>query len=185
MASITWTGVFALLIAELVITFILVVPFPRRIRNFIARSFIFRFRLGGETVSKALLFLAFALMLALVESYFSVQRLMEKLTALEEQDIVAGSVAHGHGHYHDKQKLYRAERNMYLAGFALTLLFVIGRLLQLMQESVQLEDELEFVRKPLHATPHAAAKGDATTTVGTEGVEMTETKKKPNEKKKD
>lgn len=178
MASITWTGVFALLVVELFITFILVVPVPRRIRNFIARNFIFRFQLGGEAVSKTLLFLAFALMLALVESYFSVQRMMEKLTTLDEQDAVAGALAHGvhhHGHYHDKQKLYRAERNMYLAGFALTLLFVIGRLLQLMQESVQLEDELELVRKPLRMP-----------TAPTQDAKRTEIEeKKPKEKKKD
>lgn len=184
MASITWMGVFALLLVELVITFVLVVPVPRRVRNVIARSFIFRFHLGGEAVSKALLFLSFALMLALMESYFSVQRMMDKLAAFGEQDLAAGALAHGHGHYQDKQKLYRAERNMYLAGFALTLLFVIGRLLQLMQESVQLEDELTLVRKSL-AAAGKPTKGDAPATVETGHVEMTATKKKPTEKKKD
>ena len=43
--------------------------------------------------------------------------------------------------------LYKSERNMYLAGFALTLLLVIGRITQLMQESVQLEAETERVQK--------------------------------------
>ncbi|CAB9523081.1 expressed unknown protein [Seminavis robusta] len=185
MASITWTAVFGLLIVELVITFILVVPVPRRIRNAIARA-ISRLRLGGDTVTKALLFVGLALTFGLVESYWSVQRLLEKLATLEEQDMVSGlggTPVHGHGHHaihHDKQRLYKAERNTYLAGFALTLLFVIGRILQLMQESVELEDELELARKPLRAPDK-----DATATVGTEGVEMTKVKKQPQDKKKD
>jgi len=171
MASITWTCVFILLIVELVVTFILVVPVPRRFRNAIARNCIFKFHLG-ERFSKILGFIAVALILALAESYFSVQRLMEKVQGMEEQDLtMVGGHGHGHGHHHEKQKLYKAERNMYLAGFALTLLLVIGRILQLMQESV--EDQL-----------HCAT----TTTTGDnsalKGVEMTKPKQ-PQDKKKD
>ena len=178
MASITWTCVFALLIVELVVTLILVVPVPRRFRNFVARKCIFRFHLG-ERFSKIVGFVAAALIFALVESYVSVNRLMEKLQIMAEQDMVIGAVAHGHHHGHDKEKLYRAERNMYLAGFALTLLLVVGRILQLMQESVELEDQLEFATK----SRRTGADANATT----EGVEMTEISKpkQPQEKKKD
>lgn len=49
-------------------------------------------------------------------------------------------------HQIDKEREYKTERNMYLAGFALTLLFVIGRITDLMQEHVDLEDDLERIR---------------------------------------
>ena len=38
-------------------------------------------------------------------------------------------------------------RNLYLAAFAFTLLFVIGRLTDLMQEHAELEDELDSIRE--------------------------------------
>ena len=47
-----------------------------------------------------------------------------------------------HVMHHEKEKKYKAERNMYLTGFALTLVFVIGRICKLMQEHVELENEL-------------------------------------------
>lgn len=172
MASITWTSVFVILIVELVVTFILVVPVPRRLRNLIARN-IFKFDLG-ERFSKVIWFVALALIFALVESYYSVERLMDKLAIKEEEDAVRMD-HHSHHHHNDKQRLYRAERNMYLAGFALTLLFVIGRILQLMQESVELDDECDKLR---HSSQSHSA--------GTEGVEMTNvSKKEPADKKKD
>lgn len=177
MASITWTCVFGILIFELVVTFILVVPVPRRIRNMIARKCIFKFDLG-ERFSKVIWFVAAALFFGLVESYYTCERLMQKLEGMEQEDTIRMD-HHSHHHHHDKQRLYKAERNMYLSGFALTLLFVIGRILQLMQESVELEQERDMLR----------GTSDGTDTAGTsEGVEMTEVSskpKKPMEKKKD
>lgn len=170
--SITWHCVFAILLMELIVTFVLVVPVPRKIRNFIARKCIFRFDLG-ERFAKVIWFIALGLIFGLVESYYSVDRLMEKLADKEQDD--AFRMDHTHNHHHDKQRLYKAERNMYISGFALTLLFVIGRILQLMQEGVELEDECEMLRH--------SSRSD---TAGTEGVEMKEmTKKKPTDKKKD
>lgn len=177
MASITWTAVFALLLVELVVTIILVVPVPRRIRNWIARKFIFKFHLG-EQFSKVVWLLAIGLVLALGESYHAVNHMLEKLEQQEEQDMTVGAHGHGHHHHQEKQKLYKAERNMYLAGFALTLLFVIARILQLMQESVELEEEVDFLKRVNDSSKTAG---------GTEGVEMTEMNKKkgPQDKKKD
>ena len=40
---------------------------------------------------------------------------------------------------------------MYLTGFALTLLFVIGRITQLMQENVEMEEETERVKNSTEA----------------------------------
>jgi hypothetical protein len=54
---------------------------------------------------------------------------------------------HGYHHlphdHHSKEREYHTERNLYLAGFCLTLIFVIGRITDLMEEHVELEDELE------------------------------------------
>lgn len=182
MASITWTCVFALLIVELIVTIILVLPVPRNIRNAVARC-IFRFHLG-DRFSKGLWFIAVALVLALVDSYFNVERLMEKMQIVEDQDMMATATGHPghHHHHHDKQKLYKAERNMYLAGFALTLLFVIGRILQLMQESVELEDQLTF------ATTSDLQLSQSVDDNGVKRVEVTEKNLPPKqliEKKKD
>jgi hypothetical protein len=80
----------------------------------------------------------------------------------------------------DKEKEYKTERNIYLAGFALTLLFVIGRLTDLMQEHADLEDELEKIR--LSSKPvDSATTGEA----GAVEIEMKPMKKKPVEKKND
>jgi hypothetical protein len=46
----------------------------------------------------------------------------------------------------DKEKVYKTERNLYLSGFAIALLFAIGRLTDLMQEHAELEHELEKMR---------------------------------------
>jgi hypothetical protein len=46
----------------------------------------------------------------------------------------------------DKEREYKTQRNLYLSGFALTLIFVIGRITDLMQEHVDLEDDLQKLR---------------------------------------
>merc|ERR1711933_592951 len=45
-----------------------------------------------------------------------------------------------------KEKEYKAGRNLYLAGFALTLLFVIGRITELMQEHAELTGKIENLK---------------------------------------
>jgi hypothetical protein len=144
MASLVWTIVFVFLLLELALTFILVVPVPRKIRNFIARE-IFQFNIGGR-LAKPILFIGIALAFALVESYFAHQRILTRMG--EEQEAGISNAQHErHFHGHDKERKYKAERNMYLAGFSLTLLFVIGRITKLMQESVELEEETDRVKK--------------------------------------
>jgi hypothetical protein len=46
----------------------------------------------------------------------------------------------------DKEQEYKTECNIYLAGFALMLLFVIGQITNLMQEHAELDDDLEKIR---------------------------------------
>ena len=119
-------------------------PVPRIIRNFIARK-IFKFNIG-ERLAKPVLFIGIALAFALLESYNTHQRILSRI--LEEQDSGISNPQHERlFHGHDKERKYKAERNMYLAGFSLTILFVIGRITKLMQESVELEEETDRVKK--------------------------------------
>ena len=148
MASLIWTSVFGFLVLELVLTLILVAPVPRKIRNFIARK-IFKFDLVGR-LSKPILFIGLALCAALVDSYVTHRRIVSRL----EEEHQTGLSNYPHDrlfHGYDKERKYKAERNMYLTGFALTLLFVIGRITQLMQENVEMEEETERVKNSTEA----------------------------------
>mmetsp|Transcript_30131 Transcript_30131/g.72330 ORF Transcript_30131/g.72330 Transcript_30131/m.72330 type:complete len:162 (-) Transcript_30131:69-554(-) len=152
MPSLIWSTAYAFLLVELVITAILVVPVPIKIRNAITRK-VFQFDLG-ERIRKPILFIAIALAMGFVDSYSKHQYVMEKIDEERNAEL-------DHGHHlphvlhHEKEKKYKAERNMYLTGFALTLLFVIGRICQLMQEHVELENELhpETAVEKREATP--------------------------------
>eukprot|EP00529_Nitzschia_sp_RCC80_P035330 CAMPEP_0113490382 /NCGR_PEP_ID=MMETSP0014_2-20120614/27017_1 /TAXON_ID=2857 /ORGANISM="Nitzschia sp." /LENGTH=176 /DNA_ID=CAMNT_0000384151 /DNA_START=85 /DNA_END=615 /DNA_ORIENTATION=+ /assembly_acc=CAM_ASM_000159 len=150
MASIIWMAIFALLVVELVIVLILCLPLPRRARNVVARE-IFKLNLE-DTMKKPMMALGAALCLALVESYFTHQRIMTRLYGAADGEGGGGEDGHYHHHHHhdrfypnlmDKERKYKSERNLYLAGFALTLLFAIGRITALLQESVELHDEME------------------------------------------
>jgi hypothetical protein len=156
MPSLIWGSIFLFLILELVVTFALALPVPRKIRNFLARE-IFKFHVGDK-LRKPILYIGIALFLALVESYFSHRRLVNRM--MEEHGV--SSYSHDIAfHPRDKEHKYKAERNMYLAGFSLTLLFVIGRITTLMQESVELEEETERVRKFVGDSKKAEAKHNA------------------------
>ena len=213
MATLIWRAILAILIAELLVTLILVLPVPRKIRNYLARKIIFQLQLG-ERLAKPILFIGMALALALVDSFMTHQRLLDRLRIEEElllsRNVVgeysgagagaAGSLLAGTAAItaHDRERKYKSERNMYLAGFALTLVFVIGRLTQLMEENVELEEECSRLVK-LHDQQQPQTGGTAATTMtiksaasddgkkatSTSEVEMKTMRKKPAEKKKD
>jgi hypothetical protein len=192
MATLIWRAIFAFLIGELLVTLILVLPVPRKIRNYLARK-IFLLQLG-DRLAKPILFIGIALTLALVESFVTHNRLLNRLV---EEDLALEMLARK-GEYgvggaallgsamtaHDKERKYKTERNMYLAGFALTLVFVIGRLTQLMEENVELEEECDRLhQQPAPTGTTTARAGDDKATTGE--VEMKPMRKKPSEKKKD
>lgn len=102
-----------------------------------------------------MIYIGIMLSMALIESYSSHRRLVNRI--MEEHGIV--SYSHDFVfHPHDKELKYKTERNMYLAGFSLTLLFIIGRITTLMQESVELEEEIDRVRKFVGASQKTEAK---------------------------
>mmetsp|Transcript_11394 Transcript_11394/g.17488 ORF Transcript_11394/g.17488 Transcript_11394/m.17488 type:complete len:187 (+) Transcript_11394:133-693(+) len=186
MASIIWTTVWWFLMVELVIVLILVIPVPRKVRNALARP-VSRLRLG-DRFSKIGLFVTIGLTFALIESISSIQALQERQKLEHELDhagIGGGGTEHDRiFHDLDRQRKFRAERNMYLAAFSLTLQFVIMRLCQLMQESVESDEEIKRLTTAI-ASEGASTDDDDSKKKG--GVEMTMLGKKKNsqDKKKD
>lgn len=143
-------AVFIFLCIELVFVAILVLPFPRSFRNTLARA-IRRLNLGPR-VRFASQWIMFALVAAFVESVSTLRRLEEREGAPAGAHAGAAGFDARTGYVEmsiEKQRKFRAERNMYLAGFALTLLFVIARIVELMQESVGFEEERDVAKKRL------------------------------------
>lgn len=67
----------------------------------------------------------------------------------------------------DRQRRFRGERNLYLSAFTLTLLFVIGRLLDMSRDEIVADKRLEELNRLLDGEPAGApAKG----TAGASGV---------------
>ena len=134
--SLLWTSVFVLLMFELVVTLILVLPIPRKWRNWICLK-VSRLELK-KRLRLPLIGIFFALLFALLDTTTYLQHiyLKENEEQQQRQRIFSDSVLDRHL---IKEKEYKTGRNMYLVGFAFTLLFVIGRLTELMQEQAELE----------------------------------------------
>jgi hypothetical protein len=183
MASLLWTSVFVFLILELGLTYVLVIPVPPKIRNWICRQ---TAKLDlKKHLRMPLVCIGFALTLALLDSLSFLQLIFK-----EEEEVHNDAETKTHHHIHgeeammfrhlEKEKEYRTERNIYLAGFALTLLFAIGRITDLMQEHVDLEDDLEKLRLSSKPAVESATEGS-----GPVEIEMKTIPKKPVEKKND
>ena len=125
---------------------ILVIPLPRKFRNWVCRE---TTKLDlKDKLKPALWGIGLALGVALLDCFSLLQFIFSMEREAHERDVLYGSGPAGMLQRQlDKEKEYKTERNIYLAGFALTLLFVIGRITDLMQEHVELEDELEAVRQ--------------------------------------
>ena len=164
--------------AELAITTILVVPVPRKIRNWLARK-IKRFHLGDK-VAKYAAFIAVALLLALMESVHSLGNIQTRMDHDKKLVDIPYEKLRSMMDHHRERK-FRGQRNMYLAGFSLTLMFVISRLATLMQESIELEDECERLRQELE--PVDSSTGEEKTD-GKAEIEMKTLRKRKSSKKK-
>ena len=148
MRSLMWTGVFCLLVVELGLTLVLVIPFPRNIRNWIV------LRVSKLELKKRfrvfLTFLFSVLCFALLDTVnFLSQIYARKETARGAGDPgeVPGFDPTGSIDRHIlREREYKAGRNLYLVGFALTLLFVIGRITDLMEEHAELSGKIENLK---------------------------------------
>lgn len=127
---------------------LLVFPLPRSTRRIIARA-IKRLNLGPR-IRFLTQWITLMLLAALVESVTTLRRLQAREEKPTPRNI---AVVDPRATYMEtsmeKQRKFRAERNLYLAGFSLTLLFVIARLVELMQESVKFEEECTLHKKRL------------------------------------
>lgn len=180
MRSLIWTGVFCLLLIELGLTLILSIPLPRKIRNWIVLQVAklelkkrFRLPLTGLVVV-----LCFAL---LDTSNFLSQIYSRKEANAESGQNKAGLPKDSIDRHILKEKEYRASRNMYLAGFALTLLFVIGRIMELMKEQAELSGKIQNLKLALSIVEgnekkpklsETSAKIYSDNDAPTEGIEM-------------
>jgi hypothetical protein len=174
MRSLVWTGVFVFLMFEIGFTLLLAVPIPRKWRNWLCME-VSKLEVK-KRLKMPLTFVGFSLFFALLDSVNYLVMIMrrgedekDRRYGSPEDRILVRQV--------EKEKEYKTERNLYLAGFALTLIFVIGRMTDLMQEHAELEADLEKMR--LRSAPVDCA-------TGAQDVAATEIEMKPlNLKKKE
>ena len=175
MRSILWTAVFLILMIEIAITLCLVIPVPRSWRNGICLK-VSKLDLKAK-LRMPLTFLVVGMCLAFFDS---LNYLLWLWKVEDEETRYAGSYqtaeqAHVIRHL-DKEKEYKTERNLYLSGFAVALLFAIGRITDLMQEHAELETELEQKRlassPPVQADSSAGFSGIKATTGLEKEIEM-------------
>lgn len=121
MASVVWMSVFILLIAELIITLLLVLPLPRFFRRFLAKK-IFSYGLA-ERIRFFARFILLGLVFAVADAISSLRHLIVKeafdtgaSTGERPASYITTSL--------DKQRKFRAERNVSLfLSFFLIIIF--------------------------------------------------------------
>lgn len=173
MRSLLWTCVFILLIVELCFTLILVLPIPNRFRNKIVLS-ISKLDLK-KRLHPCFLGIFVALLVALVDTAVF-------LSGIYAQKQEEYQLQYDHHHPNNnpidrhllKEREYKAGRNLYLASFALTLLFVIGRITELLQEHAELAGKIENLKLAAEITAFSEREQSSTgdNDVPMEGIEM-------------
>ncbi len=175
MRSLLWTCVFLLLIVELCFTLILVLPIPNRFRNKIVLS------VSKLDLKKRLhpyfLGIFVALLVALVDTAVFLSNIYS-----QKQEEYQLQYEHHHPNHNPidrhllKEREYKAGRNLYLALFALTLLFVIGRITELLQEHAELAGKIENLKLAAEITASSEREQERSSTgdndAPMEGIEM-------------
>uniref|UniRef100_V9L839 Endoplasmic reticulum transmembrane protein n=1 Tax=Callorhinchus milii TaxID=7868 RepID=V9L839_CALMI len=145
--SLQWTAVAGFLYSEVFALLLLCVPFisakhwQKVFRSGLARSLI----LYGN---KFFLFLI-ALLIFLI---FDAVREIQKYSISDKVDLKNNPTAEDHVH----MKLFRAQRNLYIAGFALLLWFVLRRLVTLLSQQATLLATNEAFKKQAEGATVAA-----------------------------
>ncbi|XP_066840729.1 LOW QUALITY PROTEIN: B-cell receptor-associated protein 31 [Anser cygnoides] len=145
--SLQWTVVATFLYAEVFLVLLLCVPFVSAARW----QKIFRSRLVGLAVAygnTAFVVLIVILVLLLLDAY----RETRKYDASERAALpgTPGALEHFH------MRLFRAQRNLYLAGFALLLSFLLRRLVTLISQQALLGASSQAFRKQAEGASQAA-----------------------------
>ncbi|XP_054043154.1 B-cell receptor-associated protein 31 isoform X4 [Rissa tridactyla] len=145
--SLQWTAVATFLYAEVFLVLLLCVPFvsPARWQK------IFKSRLVGLAVAYGnTVFVVLIVILVLL--LFDALRETRKYDVTDRVALQSSPGALEHFH----MKLFRAQRNLYLAGFALLLSFLLRRLVTLISQQAVLGASSEAFRKQAEGASQAA-----------------------------
>jgi len=135
--SFQWTFLATFLYCELVVVFILLLPF---ISPVIWQKF-FKSRLAKAFTAGAKYYFNFIICIFALLFLDSIREL-RKFAAIDEKDL---RTPHGEANAHMKQ--FRSQRNFYIAGFALFLWFVIKRLISLLSDCARQMVDSSAARK--------------------------------------
>lgn len=148
--SLHWTLIAGFLYTEIVVILLLLIPFiSNRTWNKLFKS---RFLKGIEN---QFVYYFYVLVAILVLFFLDAVREMRKYS---DEQITSD---HAHGAHLDSQmqmhmRLFRAQRNFYISGFALFLCLVIRRLVSLISNNATLEVEREAAMKQAQSASRAA-----------------------------
>ncbi|XP_066566157.1 B-cell receptor-associated protein 31 [Amia ocellicauda] len=147
--SLQWTAVATFLYAEVFATLLLCVPFisPTRWNK------IFRSRLVKAIMTYGNTYFV-VLILILVFLLIDAGREVRKYSVTEKVDLTNNPTAVEHIH----MKLFRAQRNLYIAGFALLLWFLLRRLVTLLSQQACMIASNEAFKKQAEGASTAAKK---------------------------
>jgi len=148
--SIHWTLIAGFLYAEIGTILLLLVPFiSTKMWNKVFKS---RFLRGLES---QLIYYFYVLVAILILFFLDAIREMQKYSAEEPQQKTVGmSSLHTQMQMH--MRLFRAQRNFYIAGFALFLCLVIKRLVGLISANAGLQAEKDAAMKQAESASRAA-----------------------------
>ena len=134
--SILWQGIFGVLCIELFLVALLCVPMPMLIRKPILRL------LGSGALDSCATALKWVFGIILVFFFDAVRRSMA-LADLHDKGTTDNLAVRKD----NEAKMFRAQRNIYLAGSTLVLLIILNKLYHLSREVVQLTANLEVMEK--------------------------------------
>jgi len=148
--SIHWTLIAGFLYAEIGVILLLLVPFiSTRMWNKVFKS---RFLRGLES---QLIYYFYVLVAILILFFLDAIREMQKYSAEETQQKTVG-MSHLDTQMQMHMRLFRAQRNFYIAGFALFLCLVIKRLVGLISANAGLQAEKEAAMKQAESASRTA-----------------------------
>lgn len=181
--SIHWTLIAGFLYAEIGVILLLLVPFiGTRMWNKVFKS---RFLKGLES---QLIYYFYVLVAILILFFLDAIREMQKYSAEETQQKTVG-MSHLDTQMQMHMRLFRAQRNFYIAGFALFLCLVIKRLVGLISANAGLQAEKEAAMKQAESASRAAESlmnaADSKTADNADPVEVAELKEALEKAKKE
>jgi len=148
--SIHWTLIAGFLYAEIGVILLLLVPFiSTRMWNKVFKS---RFLKGLES---QLIYYFYVLVAILILFFLDAIREMQKYSS-EEQLQQQKGMSHLDTQMQMHMRLFRAQRNFYIAGFALFLCLVIKRLVSLISANAGLQAEKDAAMKQAESASRAA-----------------------------